>query len=104
MATARLDEAMRGDPDARIPIFTFVVLWRELIAGLPNVVVPVELIRGMDASALGVIGQVALCADDLEHARQLTERFMRLPDTAFRAWLIDKGDLVGLAIGHLPQV
>ena len=104
VAAASLDEALRGDPDARVPIFALVILWRELIAGLPEVVVPVELVRALDAGTLGVLGQISLRADDVDHASQLVERFMRLPDTAFRAFRVERGELVGLAIGHLPQV
>ena len=41
------------------------------LVGLPGVVVPVELARALDARALGVVGQVVLRADDLEHAYEL---------------------------------
>src|SRR5689334_9439181 len=104
MAAAGLDDAWRGDPDARVPIFALVILWREMIAGLPHVVVPVELVRALDETALGVLGQISLRADDIDHASQLVERFMKLPDTAVRAFRVERGDLVGLGIGHLPQV
>jgi AraC-like DNA-binding protein len=104
IAAARLDEGMRGDPDARVSIMAYVILWRELIAGLPGVVVPVELVRAVDPAALGILGQVVLRADDIDQASALVERFMRLPDTAFRASRIERGDLVGLSYGHLPHV
>lgn len=104
MTAARLDEGMRGNPDARVSIMAYVILWRELVAGLPGVAVPVELVRAVDPSALGILGQVVLRADDVEQASTLVERFMRLPDTAFRASRIERGDLVGLTFGHLPHV
>ena len=36
------------------------------------------------SAALGVLGQVVLRADDVDHAAALVERFMRLTDTALR--------------------
>ena len=55
-AAAGLDERLRGDPDARVSTFTYMVLWRELLTGLPDVAVPVELVRALDLAALGVTG------------------------------------------------
>jgi AraC-like DNA-binding protein len=104
MQAAGLTEAMRADPDARIPIFAFVILWRELLTGLPEVVVPVELVRALDASVLGVTGQAALRADDLGHAAEVGDRFLRLSDTALRAARLERGERVGLALGHRPEV
>jgi AraC-like DNA-binding protein len=104
MAAARLDERMRADPDARVSIMAYVILWRELMTGLPGVAVPIELVRALDTGALGILGQVAVRADDVEQASLLVERFMRLPDTAFRVSRIERGELVGLSFGHLPQV
>lgn len=104
LAAARLDPALAGDPDARVPIATYVILWRELIAGLPGVAVPVELVRALDPAMLGVLGQVATRADDVGQAAALVARFNRLPDTAFRAWRVERDGLVGLAFGHHPAV
>lgn len=104
MSAVRLDDSMRSDPDARVSIMAYVILWRELIAGLPGIAVPVELVRALEPSTLGVLGQVALRADDVDQASLLVERFMRLPDTAFRASRIERGDVVGLTFGHLPHV
>ena len=33
LSAAGLDEALRGDPDARVPMFTYMILWRELLVG-----------------------------------------------------------------------
>jgi len=104
MAAARLDESMRDDPDARVSTFAFVALWRELLVGLPGVVVPVELARTLDATALGVAGQVVVRADDLAHAAELNTRFLRLTDTGVTAQLIERDGLVGLGISHRPEV
>lgn len=104
MTAARLSDAMRADPDARISTFSFVALWRELLVGLPGVVVPVELARALDARALGVVGQVVLRADDLEHAYELNTRFLRLTDTGVTMQRLERAGLVGLAITHRPEV
>ena len=104
MAAAGLREELRADPDARIPIFTYVVLWRELIGGLPDVPVPVELIRALDPAMLGVVGQILLRADDVDHAATLLAQLNRLPDTAFRSFRLERDGLIGLGVGHLPQV
>ncbi|MBA3542597.1 MAG: AraC family transcriptional regulator ligand-binding domain-containing protein [Deltaproteobacteria bacterium] len=104
LAAAHLSDALRSDPDARIPIFTYVVLWRELITALPAVVVPVELIRALDESVLGVTAQVVLRADDLAHATQLFERFVRLTDTAMTMQRPERDDLIGFAVTHRPEV
>jgi AraC-like DNA-binding protein len=104
MAAAGLDESLRADPDARVPIIAYVVLWRELISGLPEVAVPVELIRALDPAMMGVVGQIVLRADDVDHAAQLLAQYNRLPDTAFRSFRIERDGLIGLCVGHLPQV
>lgn len=104
MAAAGLTEAMRRDPDARLSNIGYVLLWRELITGLPGVAIPVEAVRAMDASALGILGQVTLRADDVGHAAEIADRFMRLADTAVRRTRIERGDVVGFAIAHRPEV
>jgi AraC-like DNA-binding protein len=104
LAAAGLSEAMRSQPDARISTLAFVVLWRELVSKLPDVVVPVEVIQAIGPSALGITGQVVLRADDIAHAGQLIERFMRLTDTALSLRWLERGDLVGFTIGHRPEV
>ena len=104
MAAAHLSEDLRADPDARCSPFAYVVLWKELISRLPDVVVPVELVRAMPTAALGVTGQVVLRADDLAHATSLIERFLRLADTAMTMSWPERGDHVGFAIGHRPEV
>ena len=48
MRAAGLDERLRGDPDARVSTFAYMVLWRELLTGLPGVAVPVEYVRTLD--------------------------------------------------------
>ena len=95
MAAAHLSEDLRADPDARCSPFAYVVLWKELISRLPDVVVPVELVRAMPITALGVTGQVVVRADDLAHATALIERFLRLADTAMTMSWLERGDLVG---------
>jgi len=104
LEAAGLTEAIRDQPDARVSTFAFVVLWRELISKLPEVVVPVELVKSLDPSVLGVTGQVVLRADDIAHAGRLVERFMRLTDTGLSLTWPERGDLVGFAIGHRPEV
>ena len=104
LRAAGLDEALRGDPDARVPMFTYVILWRELLVGLPEVAIPVEAVRALDLAALGVTGQIVTRADDLAHAAALGERYSRLTDTAFGSTWIDDGDRVGYAISHRPEV
>lgn len=104
MAAAGLTEALRADPDARISTLAFVVLWRELMTALPGVVIPVELARAMREDALGVAGQVVLRSDDLAHAAQLNDRFMRLADTGAVAVREERDDLIGFGISHRPEV
>jgi len=104
LAAAHLSEAMRRDPDARISTWSYVVLWKELISALPDVVVPVELVRALDTEALGITGQVVLRADDPAHATQLIERFSRLTDTAMTFSRPERGDLIGFSISHRPEV
>lgn len=104
LAAARLSDAMRRDPDSRISTFSYVVLWKELITALPDVVVPVELVRAMDTQALGITAQVVLRADDLVQATELIERFSRLTDTAMMFSRPVRGDLVGFSIAHRPEV
>lgn len=104
LRAAGLSEEMRGDPDARISQFSYVVLWRELISGLPDVVVPVELVRALDISSLGVTAQIVLRADDITQASQIVERFMHLTDTAMGMSWLSRGELVGFAITHRPEV
>lgn len=104
LAAARLTEELRADPDARCSPFAYVVLWKELVSRLPEVVVPVELVRAMPTIALGVTAQVVLRADDLVHATALIERFLRLTDTAMTLARPQRDDLVGFAIGHRPEV
>lgn len=104
LAAAGLDEALRNDPDARVPIIAYVILWREMLAGLPEVAVPVELVRALDPGSLGLVVQLALRADDVGHAARLLGQFHRLPDTALRFSFVERDGLVGFAVGHLPQV
>ena len=104
MTAAGLSDAMQADPDARISTFSFVALWRELLVGLPGVVIPVELARALDARALGVVGEVVLRADHLAHAYDLNTRFVRLTDTGVTMRRIERDGLVGLAISHRPEV
>jgi AraC-like DNA-binding protein len=104
MRVAGLDEQLRTDPDARVPMATYMVLWRELLVGLPHVAVPVEAVRALDVAAMGVIGQILLRADDIAHVAALGERFMRLADTAVRLHWLSRGELVGYSISHRPEV
>jgi AraC-like DNA-binding protein len=99
-----MSDALRADPDARVSTFSYVVLWKELITALPDVAVPVELIRAMTTESLGITAQVVLRADDLAHATQLIERFSRLTDTAMTFTRPERGDLVGFSIAHRPEV
>lgn len=104
MAAGRLDEAMRADPDARVSTLTYIALWRELVTKLPGVVVPVELVRALDDTVLGVTAQVVLRADDLAQATQVIERFMHLTDTALSLQRPERGELVGFQVLHRPEV
>ena len=104
LQAARLSDAMRDDPDARISTFSYVVLWKELITRLPDVIIPVEMIRTLDAKHLGITAQVILRADDLAQATELVERFSRLTDTAMTFSRPERGDLIGFAIAHRPEV
>jgi AraC-like DNA-binding protein len=104
LAAARLSDAMRGDPDARISPVSYVVLWKELITALPDVVVPVELVRALDMKTLGITAQVVLRADDITHAISLIERFLRLTDTAMGFSRPERGELIGFSITHRPEV
>ena len=104
MKAAGLDERLRGDPDARVSTFAYMILWRELLAGLPGVAVPVEYVRTLDLATLGVGGQILTRADDLAHAATLSERFSRLTDTGVAIAWCERGDLVGYAISHRPEV
>ncbi len=104
MRAAGLSEDMRGDPDARISQFSYVVLWRELISGLPDVAVPVELVRALDIADLGVTAQIVVRADDITHASQIVERFLRLTDTSVGISWLERDDVVGFAITHRPEV
>jgi len=104
MAAAGLTDALRADPDARISTLAFVILWRELMAALPDVVIPVELARAMSPESFGVAGQVVLRADDLEHAARLSERLVALGDTGATMVREERGDLLGFGISHRPEV
>lgn len=104
MAAAGLTDALRADPDARISTMAFVILWRELMAALPDVVIPVELARAMSPESFGVAGQVVLRADDLEHAARLSERLVALGDTGATMVREERGDLLGFGISHRPEV
>jgi AraC-like DNA-binding protein len=104
LAAAQLRDELRADPDARCSPMSYVVLWQELVTRLPDVVVPVELVRALSPAALGVTAQVVLRADDVAHAATLIERFLRLSDTAMTMTWHERGDLVGLSIGHRPEV
>lgn len=104
MSAARLSDALRADPDARCSTVAYMVLWRELLVGLPQVVVPVELALSIDAAALGVVAQIVPRADSVMHAGELVSRFMRLSDTAVSMRLVERGELVGIAIDHRPEV
>lgn len=103
MAAAGLTEALRADPDARVSTLAFVALWRELLAALPGVVIPVELARAMGPEALGVAGQIVLRADDLSHAAALGDRFLQLADTGAVAVREERGELVGIGVSHRPE-
>ncbi|HVK84637.1 MAG TPA: AraC family transcriptional regulator ligand-binding domain-containing protein [Kofleriaceae bacterium] len=104
MAAGRLDEAMRADPDARVSTWTYVVLWRELLTKLPEVVVPVELVRALDDAALGVTAQLVLRADDLAQATDMVERFLHITDTGMQLDRPIRGDHIGFAPRHRPEV
>ncbi len=104
LAAAHLDESLRADPDARCSPLSYVLLWKELITRLPDVVVPVEMVRDLDPNVLGVTGQVVMRADNLRHAAQLVERFLHLSDTAMSMSWPERGDLTGFSIGHRPEV
>lgn len=104
MQESRLTESMRADPDARCSTFAFVALWRILLVELPDVVVPIELAKSIDLAALGVIGQIVPRADSLQHGHQLVERFLRLSDTSLGSRRVERGDLVGFAVMHRPEV
>jgi len=104
MKAAGLRDELRADPDARCSPFAYVVLWKELITRLPNVVVPVELVRAMKTESLGVTAQVVLRADDVQHAGALIERFLKLTDTAMTMTWHERGDVAGWSIGHRPEV
>lgn len=104
MTAAGLDERLRGDPDAHVPVMTYMILWRELLVGLPAVCVPVEAVRAFDPGAMGVAGQIVVRADDIAHAAALSERFSRLTDTAVGMRWIERADCIGYAITHRPEV
>ena len=104
MKAAGLDERLRGDPDAHVPVFAYMVLWRELLVGLPGVCVPVEAVRAFDPAAMGVAGQIVVRADDIAHAAALSERFSKLTDTAVGAARLDAPDCIGYSITHRPEV
>jgi AraC-like DNA-binding protein len=104
MRAAGLDERLRGDPDARVSTFAYMVLWRELLTGLPDVAVPVEYVRTLDLATLGVGGQICMRADDIAHASALSERFSRLTDTGVELRWLDRGERVGHSISHRPEV
>jgi AraC-like DNA-binding protein len=104
MTAAHLDEHLREDPDARVSTLAYIILWRELLTGLPDVVVPVEYVRTLELAKLGVIGQILTRADDVIHASDLAARFSRLTDTGLVVDWLDRGERVGYAISHRPEV
>lgn len=104
MAAAGLTAEMRADPDARCPIVAFIVLWRELMMGLPGVALPVELARALDISVLGVTAQIAVRGDTVGHATELVDRFMKLTDTAGGVVRLERDGRVGFQITHRPEV
>jgi AraC-like DNA-binding protein len=104
MTAGFLDDAMRADPDARVSTLTYIALWRELLVNLPDVVVPVELVRALGDAALGVTAQLVLRADDLAQAAEIVERFLHITDTGLHLDWPVRGDLVGFAPRHRPEV
>jgi len=104
MKAAGLDERLRSDPDAHVPVMTYMILWRELLVGLPAVCVPVEAIRAFDPARMGVAGQIVVRADDVAHAAVLSERFSKLTDTAVGLHWIEREDSIAYAITHRPEV
>jgi AraC-like DNA-binding protein len=104
MKAAGLDDRLRGDPDAHVPVMAYMILWRELLVGLPSVCVPVEAVRALDPAAMGVAGQIVVRADDIQHAAALSERFSKLTDTAVGMRWIEREDRIGYAITHRPEV
>jgi len=104
LTASGLDESLRTDPDARCSISVFMVLWRELLSGLPDVVVPVALAQSLDDSVLGVIAQIIPRADHLQHASELLDRYVRLTDTALGSRRIERDDLIGHQVVHRPEV
>ncbi len=104
LATSGLDESLRRDPDARCSISVFMVLWRELLTGLPDVLVPVALAQSLDDSVLGVIAQIIPRADHLQHASELLDRYVRLTDTALGSRRIERDGLIGHQVVHRPEV
>ncbi len=104
MQESRLTEAMRAEPDARCSTFAYIALWRILLTELRDVAVPIELAKSLDLAALGVIGQIVPRADSLLHGQQLIERFLRLTDTSLGSRRVERGDLVGYALTHRPEV
>jgi AraC-like DNA-binding protein len=104
MKAAGLDERLRGDPDARVANAAYMILWRELLVGLPGVVVPIEYARTLDLASLGVIGQILVRADSIAHAASVSERFSRLTDTGLAVSWLERGERVGYVISHRPEV
>ena len=104
LAESRLTDVMRADPDARCSTFAYIALWRTLLVELPDVCIPIELAMSIDLAALGVIGQIVPRADSLQHGQQMIERFLRLSDTSLGSRRMERGDLVGYAVVHRPEV
>jgi AraC-like DNA-binding protein len=104
LTASGLDESLRADPDARCSISVYMILWRELLTRLPDVVVPVALAQSLDDSVLGVIAQIIPRADNLQHASELLDRYVRLTDTALGSRRIERGDLIGHQVVHRPEV
>jgi AraC-like DNA-binding protein len=104
MKAAGLDERLRHDPDARVSMLVYMLLWRELLTGLPLVAVPIEYVRTLDLATLGVGGQILVRADDLAHACELSVRFSRLTDTGLEQSWLEEADRVGYALTHRPEV
>lgn len=90
-ARAGLRDKDLQDPDARVPVSSFVELWRELLRARPEPDLGIRFGAVTHAQQLGLIGYLMMHSVDLEGALGRLVRFCRLLSEANRARLTEAG-------------
>ncbi|MBX3160102.1 MAG: AraC family transcriptional regulator ligand-binding domain-containing protein [Deltaproteobacteria bacterium] len=93
-----------ADPDARVSDLVLVKLWGELLAQLPGVPIPLELVRESKVP-IGIVAHIVRNAATLREALEIGGRYSRLGDGDYRGGSIARDDgTVGIVTSHRPEV